>query len=189
MACSYFCDDKTKVTCFILCHLSADWANLIKCLQTCNTDSLEQSTSTLPASAAIPGNCTAAQASNPNGADHSSGDNSTTGLQEMHTVISVVSVGFYARTAACRPGPEGSIPNTVGMTLYGLAGHTEHLTAFIPSQLPGEPSSHQPHCCSCGSAPGVLHCAMTALAPGSSIPCSPAPISGQRLWILPQYFI
>lgn len=98
VACSYFCDVKTNITCFILHDLSADWANLTKCLQT-YTDSLEQSTSpTLPASAAIPGNCTAAQASNQNGADHSSGDNSATRLQEELTVTSVISVGFYART-------------------------------------------------------------------------------------------
>lgn len=112
VACSYFCDVKTNITCFILHDLSADWANLTKCLQT-YTDSLEQSTSpTLPASAAIPGNCTAAQASNQNGADHSSGDNSATRLQEELTVTSVISVGFYARIVACRPGPEGSIPDS-----------------------------------------------------------------------------
>lgn len=75
------------------------------------------------------------------------------------------------------------------MTLFDLPGHTEHLTAFIPSQLPDEARSHRPHCCSCGSAPGLLYCARTALAPSSSLPCSPAPISGQRLLILLGYFI
>lgn len=46
---------------------NADWANLIKCLETSSTDSLEQSTSpTSPATAEIQNNFTAAQASNQN---------------------------------------------------------------------------------------------------------------------------
>lgn len=96
---------------------NADWANLIKCLQTSSTDSLEQSTSpTLPATAETQNNFTAAQASNQNDVVHSSGDSSTTRCQRTLMVVlpaSFIAVGFYTRAKVCssNQGSKGSVPN------------------------------------------------------------------------------
>jgi len=96
---------------------SADWTNFLKHLQTSSTGSLEQSTSpTLPATAEIQNNFTAAQASNQNYIARPSGDRSTRRQRALVVVLPAslfTAVGFYTRAEVCSSsqGSKGSVPN------------------------------------------------------------------------------